>query len=1007
MTDVRPADQSRSRSLAWHLTVLGLGLVVPAFLFTGILFVQYSLSESERLKERTRTVARTLAVAVDREVANISTTLDALALSPSLQRGDLDEFYRHAQEVHRRQRFHVTLRDPEGVGIVSTRLPMGARLTGNPPELKAADAYAVATGRPYTSDLMTGVITGQPALHLIVPTRVSGAAGWVVSASFQPDFLSPTLERMALPAGWSAGIIDRRGLQIVRVPALDGVVGQPTRWTYQDDAGSFTATNGDGVSAFFAYDTSQAGWRVIVAIPTASLEAPVTRSVGTLLGLGAALGMLTLILTRITGRRILTAMSVVNAAARRIGRGEIASVAATPVTEINTIGAALREASNDLARRAEERDRVLAALRESELRYRTLHESMRDPFVQTDMTGRIVAHNDLYAEMLGYTAEELRNLTYRDLTPETWHAAEETIVQEQILRRGYSDVYEKEYRRKDGTVIPVELRTVLGRDAKGRPNAMWAIVREVGARKRAERELRLANERFRLALAAAPITVFAQDRTLRYTWVNSAVYGCAADTVIGKRDAEILERAEDAAVLDALKTRVITTGIGERHEVEVTWQGVAWCYDLLVEPLRDPGGTIGGVICAAIEITERKRAEQELSQSQRFETFSRIAGGIAHDFNNLLSVVAGNLELVETREAPDDVRRAIATSLSAIRDGATLSRRMQQILSAGRRRTPVRERLVVSERVKTAARLLEHTVGPAVTLRTEIAPDLWPVVVDPGEIDSVLFNLALNAREAMPAGGTLTIAVANVVVTPGSPELRDGAAPGDHVRLSVTDSGVGMPPEILRRIGEPFFSTKRLGQGTGLGLASVFGFVRDAGGFVAVTSAPGAGTCVSLYLPRAAATAEIETGPSEPVPTGDGELVLVVEDDERVRQVSLRRLEMLGYAVLEARDTADALAQIRAGEPVDLVFSDISMPGASGYDLAATLRAEHPTIPVLLTTGFEPGDPRRDDSRAPAGVAILEKPYSMARLARAVAAALHPTPHVAQDQPVETSPVNT
>jgi PAS domain S-box-containing protein len=380
------------------------------------------------------------------------------------------------------------------------------------------------------------------------------------------------------------------------------------------------------------------------------------------------------------------------------------------------------------------------------------------------------------------------------------------------------------------------------------------------------------------------------------------------------------------------------------------------------------------------EMKLREQAQAALAQSQRMEALGQLTGGIAHDFNNLLTVISGNLELAEARIADPAARQSVCKAIEAVGMGASLNRRL---LSFARRRKLTIQRIVLNDRVSEMQILLKRTLGEEITLSTQLDSGLWPTQADPGEIDSAIINVAINARDAMPMGGTLALATRNVTLD-ASAARQMVTQPGDYVCLALSDTGHGMTPEVLRRAIEPLFTTKEMGKGTGLGLSSVYGFAKQSGGFVDISSDVGKGTTVSIFLPRAAAEAgrdKVER--RDEIPTGNGELILVVEDNDQVRQVTLARLESLGYDVMEAQSGPEAIEVLKNDVPVALVFSDVVMPGGmTGFDVARWARSAKSGGKVLLTSGNE--ELARPYSDELPGLRVLSKPYSRAQLAHAI-----------------------
>jgi PAS domain S-box-containing protein len=384
------------------------------------------------------------------------------------------------------------------------------------------------------------------------------------------------------------------------------------------------------------------------------------------------------------------------------------------------------------------------------------------------------------------------------------------------------------------------------------------------------------------------------------------------------------------------------------------------------------------------EIRRREEAQAALIQAQRMEAFGQLTGGVAHDFNNLLTIVTGNLELLNEATETDASRKLVKRAADAADMGAALTKRL---LTFARRRRLSPQVLDLNDLVLGLMEILKRSIGEPITLATMLAGKLWKTKVDPSEVENAILNLAINARDAMRGGGELIIETRNVA---GNALPFDGGG-SEFVLLSVTDTGDGMPPEVIERAFEPFFSTKEPGRGTGLGLSTVYGFAVQSGGHAAIESAMGRGTTVSLYLPRAddAAAATVSADAAAVPLAENSEVVLVVEDNAEVRELTLQRVEGLGYVALEAESGPAAVRLIKSGEHVDLVLSDIVMAGGmSGYDLAQWVGVHAPAVKVVLTTGYAAEEARHDPTETGASP-ILRKPYKRAELAVALRDALH------------------
>ena len=379
------------------------------------------------------------------------------------------------------------------------------------------------------------------------------------------------------------------------------------------------------------------------------------------------------------------------------------------------------------------------------------------------------------------------------------------------------------------------------------------------------------------------------------------------------------------------------------------------------------------------EMQRREETQAQLVRTQRMEAFGQLTGGVAHDFNNLLTVITGNLELIEMRLEDEKLRALLKRAQDAAEMGARLTARL---LTFARRRQFSPAPLNLNEQVMGMVDLLRRTLGEDVDLNARLAPRLWTVRADPSEVENAVLNLAINARDAMPKGGRLIIETANVTAEDDEIGLIDRLKAGCYVRLSVSDSGSGMAPEVLARAFEPFFTTKQPGRGTGLGLSTIYGFAQQSGGTATVYSEAGLGTTVNLYLPRVDETAPAPFAVrGTESPAARGETILIVEDNAAVRDVAHQRLAALGYTVVEAENGVAAIGALEGGLAADLVFSDVVMTGGlTGFDVARIVRSRWPHIRILLTSGY-PDDLLREQGGALQDLRILRKPHSRSELA--------------------------
>ncbi|KAK0332282.1 hypothetical protein LTR94_025511, partial [Friedmanniomyces endolithicus] len=398
------------------------------------------------------------------------------------------------------------------------------------------------------------------------------------------------------------------------------------------------------------------------------------------------------------------------------------------------------------------------------------------------------------------------------------------------------------------------------------------------------------------------------------------------------------------------------------------------------EQLRHLNETLEARVVAEIE--ERRRAEASLIQAQKMETIGKLTGGVAHDFNNLLQVVSGNLQLLSRDVVGNERAEAkIANAMAGVMRGAKLA---AHLLAFGRRQALEPKVVNLTRLVRDIDDMLRRAIGDGVEIETVVGGGLWNTFIDPAQIENAVLNMAINARDAMEGQGRLTIELGNALLDDDYARTHDEVTPGQYVMLAVTDTGSGMTPDIIEKVFEPFFSTKAEGKGSGLGLSMVYGFVKQSGGHIKIYSEPGHGTTIKLYLPRAMAAEDLEvavdTGPIE----GGAETVLVVEDDEEVRATVIEMLGDLGYRVLRATDPDSALSVIESGINIDLLLTDVVMPGSmKSPEMARRARERLPDVAVLFTSGYTE-NAIVHGGRLDAGVELLGKPYTREQLARKV-----------------------
>jgi len=500
-----------------------------------------------------------------------------------------------------------------------------------------------------------------------------------------------------------------------------------------------------------------------------------------------------------------------------------------------------------------------------------------------------------------------------------------------------------------------------------------------------EGELALARAQLTALLDALGDAVWIKDEKLRYVAVNAGVLRILARPaaeVIGRtaRDLVPADRAERYEKEDRAALEGIFAGstLEEIHEPDKEKRLLA----VLRRPVLDQKGIVVGVIGIARDVTEQRELEQRLVQSQKMDAIGRLAGGVAHDFNNMLTAIQGYSSLLLTELPERDSRRENVEEI--LKAGERATALTKQLLAFSRRQVLEPRVLDLNEVIRNLSRMLSRLIGENIELSFSPAPDLWHVLADPGQIEQVLLNLAINARDAMPRGGRLTIETRNTQLD-GSHWRKDfPVQSGDYSLLAVTDTGVGIPPEIQTRLFEPFFTTKPRGEGTGLGLSTVYGIVKQSGGYIWVYSEPGAGSTFKVYLPRVDAPLSVSETPRTATSATGSETILFVEDEREVRSLVEKLLRLQGYKVLSAADPVAALAHAREQSGViDLLITDVMLPGLSGRDLAHQIQELKPEIPILFISGYS-DDAVVRHGNLDAGTHFLQKPFTPLQLGKKI-----------------------
>lgn len=982
---------------------------------------------------------------------------------------------------------------------------------------------AMRTGGFAIGEMAAGRGTGQRSIHLAQAYRdEAGRIVGVIALGIRPDWLARQMERLPLPMGAAATVLDRNGTVIADWPQVGKFVGRPATGPVQalHQQGGAGLTEGPGPDG---------EWRIVAYTPTTNAPDGLGVTVGlsrheafrdltqanqrglALIALSTLLAMTLMVL--VANRLVRRPAARLLAAVERLARGDLSARTELSAqgSEFERLGAAF----DVMAERLQGRERALAnALESTTDSVFALDRDWRFTYLNARAAAQLAAGRDLigqdirgvfpglaggpfnaafaaamargepahadapfaplgrHFEAHAYPAPDGVTVFFRDVTEaraaearlaeseEQFRTLAESIPQLAWMADGAGWVfwYNRRWYEYTGTTKPAMQgwgwRTRLHPDhadrvvrhithcwATGEPwqdtfllrgrdgRYRWFLSRALPIRNEAGEivrwfgtntditEQREAETLLEARVAERSTQLVASERLFRAVFENTPDMAFVA---CRRADGRFVYEAANpafAAFLDRPETEIVGRTVEDvsgparardmverytacieqsrvlREETETEWHGEPRTLELVLVPLPDAATGTDRLVGSARDVTDRRELEQRLAQAQKLEAVGQLTGGIAHDFNNLLTVVLGNLEFLRSRlEAGSPLLTRLDRAEWATRRGATLT---AQLLAFARKQPLAPQPLDLSRVLTGLMPLLQRTLDAAIELRFVDAAGLWPAMADESQLENAVLNLALNARDAMPEGGRLTIELANKVLDDEYARAHAEVTPGDYVMLAVSDTGTGMPPAVAARAFEPFFTTKPVGKGTGLGLAMVFGFLKQSGGHAKIYSEPGEGTTIRLYLPRAIGAAPAGLARTEApaeLPRGSA-TVLLVEDEAPVREITAAMLRDLGYRVLEAADGEQALRVFGASPlAIELLLLDVVLPGRlRGRDVAERILALRPGLPVLYMSGYTENaivhQGRLDD-----GVHLIGKPFDRERLARKVAQLLAACP---------------
>jgi two-component system cell cycle sensor histidine kinase/response regulator CckA len=629
--------------------------------------------------------------------------------------------------------------------------------------------------------------------------------------------------------------------------------------------------------------------------------------------------------------------------------------------------------------------RMRRRLIEGEKLFRLITENAADMIAVVNMEGKRIFNSLSYQKVLGYSLDELKESSaFEQIHPDDRRSVE--LAAAEARRTGIGRPLEYRVRHKDQSWRVLESTASVIRNAKGEPQHLVIVNRDVTERKRAVEALRQSEASFRSVVEDAPYGIYRASLSGQLVLVNPALqkmlgYASQADLLEANLARHIYRNP-----LEHQKVNELLLQQGSFLDVEVEWKrkdGTPITVRCSGWPIRDEGGRVAFLELFAEDVTERRTLERQLRMAQKMEAVGRLSGGIAHDFNNLLGVIIGYIQVMKRSLKPENPLHEYAQEIEkASQRAVSLTR---QLLAFSRQQVLEPIILNLNALVSDMEKMIPRLIGEDIALTLALDPELGQVKADPGQVEQVVMNLAVNARDAMPDGGKLTVQTANVDLDTAYTRQHPGSRIGSYVMLRVTDTGTGIDPEIQAQIFEPFFTTKERDKGTGLGLATVYGIVKQSGGYIAVDSEKGKGASFSVYLPRVEETvAPPDLSNDLPASVRGSETVLLVEDESSLRKLADMFLRDSGYQVLTAENGAQALqvARQHAG-PIHLLLTDVVMPGINGRVLAERLAPSQPAMKILYMSGYTDSF-IAGHGVLEAGAHLMHKPFTEETLTRKV-----------------------
>ncbi|HUJ10765.1 MAG TPA: PAS domain S-box protein [Verrucomicrobiae bacterium] len=856
-------------------------------------------------------------------------------------------------------------------------------------------------------DFQVGRITGLPGINCGYPIwDQTGRLKGVVFASLNLDWMKRQVLVANLPSGSAFTVLDRNGTILARYPDEGQWVGKqmaelPDLRAALLQGQRLTEAKGmDGIPRLYAIvPISRGRGFVTTGVPRRVVFAAAQHVLLKHLWIVAALTLFIVALTEIAARIFIVRwVNPLLRTTKRLSANDLtarARVAGGP-RELEELARGFDQMAESLQRREMDQKRTENSLRESEEMFRSLSASSPLGIFTTDLEGQWTYVNPRCRHLLGINlTESLSSGWLQRIHPEDRGRVTEQWLA--FIRRGGEFLFECRIVKRNGVIGRVQIRVAPVVSEQGETTGRVGTVEDITERKQAEEALALERYLLDTLMQNVPDSIYFKDAKSRFLRINrthATRLGLAEPSqVVGKTDFDFSD-PERAQQTYQDESEIIRTGraLVDQEEKETRPDGKETWLSTTKAPLYDEGGKIVGTFGISRDITARKHLEEQFRQAQKMEAIGRLAGGVAHDFNNILTAIIGYSDLVHRKlDEQDPLRSFVAEISKAGNRAAALTR---QLLAFSRKQILRPVIVDLNTLVTDLEKMLRRLIGEDVQLETRCSSNLGNVQADPGQIEQVLVNLSVNARDAMPNGGNLTIATAKITLDDETAGLHPDMKPGEYVMLEVRDTGTGMTEEVRAHAFEPFFTTKQPGKGTGLGLATCFGIIKQSGGHIDIETEWGRGTTFKIYLPRVAQPAEYHQTivRRETLPSGS-ETVLLVEDEPSVRKIGCTVLRSLGYDVIEATSGDEAIRLVQHGQvrSIDLLLTDVVMPEMNGRELADQILMSFPEARILFISGYA-ADAIGQHGVSDANVSLLLKPFTASVLAAKVREVLDSQP---------------